>query len=169
VDAAVSDDDVSARADVSSLLDTILGDDIASSDTGAADGSDGSDQADLSDVVSVVDVDGADMTDGSDAADSMDMTDGADNAELPDTCLIPNGKACTTSEDCNERDSWGSQCIEGECNDADFNSEEAQACCDAQYAAGNFGVPGCNPWGPPAPPIDRGYRLADLSDIVGIA
>ena len=101
--------------------------------------------------------------------DTMVADASPDASELPDTCLIPNGKACTTSEDCNERDSWGSQCIEGECNDADFNSEEAQACCDAQYAAGNFGVPGCNPWGPPAPPSDRGYRLADLSDIVGIA
>ena len=213
VDAATAESDVSTRADVSSLMDTILGNDSQSTttDVGTSDGADGSD---LTDVVSGVDTDGADMTDSADAtdladvisredtggadmmdaadmtdaadmSDGADMTDGVDTtddadvmvadaaspdtSELPETCLIPNGKACATDEDCNGPDMWGQVCVDAECHDSDFTSDEVAECCSKQYEAGNFGVPGCNPWGPPAPPADRGYRLSELTAALGIA
>ena len=188
-DAGTLDSDIATQADVSSLLDVILGSDSASPRTDAVagedtDGSDGRDGADLGDVEAIVDIGSTDMADGSDSPDAADVAvagdvqveDDAmvadaspDAGELPETCLIPNGKACETSQDCNEPDMWGEECVDGECHDADFTSAEAQACCDAQYNAGNFGVPGCNPWGPPAPPADRGYRLAHFTDAVGVA
>ena len=205
VDVVSDDSGVSDRADVSSLLDTILGNDSESAvadtrtgiDLGSADGVDGTDGTDVSDVVSIVDVVGSDLSDGNDTTDSVDVADAMNpedvvsvgdasvsndmaasddtgdtdvGSSLPETCLIPNGEACITSEDClDEMQSWGVECIEAECHDSDLTSEEAQACCQAQYAAGNFRVAGCNPWGPPAPPADRGYRLSDLADAIGVA
>ena len=82
---------------------------------------------------------------------------------LPATCYIPTDIACVTYEDCAASEKPTTVCVDGLCNDQDLSSEVAQACCNAQYEAGNFGVPGCNPWGPPAPPVDRGFRLRDFA------
>ncbi|MFT5434321.1 MAG: hypothetical protein ACI9OJ_005034 [Myxococcota bacterium] len=95
---------------------------------------------------------------------------GIDAGPLPEDCLIPNGAACSTATDCQVEDKYSFQCLEGECHEMDITpNAEAAVCCQHQYDAGNFGVAGCNPWGPPAPPLDRGYRLADLANTLGIA
>ena len=145
VDATVGENDIAEAAKAS---DIIL--DIRVADMGVA-----SDLGSRDETIVIADILVADVL--------------PDAAELPETCLIPNGKACSTREDCSEPESWGQECIDGECHDADMSSEAAMACCQAQYEAGNFGVPGCNPWGPPAPPADRGYRLTDFADLVEIA
>lgn len=101
-------------------------------------------------------------------ADAGDVS--IDAGPLPDDCLIPNGMDCSTATDCMVEDKYSFSCVEGECHEMDITpNEEAMACCQHQYDAGNFGMAGCNPWGPPAPPLDRGYRLADLADTLGIA
>ncbi len=78
------------------------------------------------------------------------------------TCYVPNGVVCTTEAECAAAGKVSNVCVDGECNDQDLSSEVAMACCQEQYDAGHFGVAGCNPWGPAAPPEDRGYRLADF-------
>jgi hypothetical protein len=94
---------------------------------------------------------------------------GIDAGPLPEDCLIPNGMACSTATDCEVENKYSFTCVEGECHEMDITPNEvAQACCGEHYAAGSF-PQGCNPWGPPAPPLDRGYRLADLASTLGIA
>lgn len=70
-------------------------------------------------------------------------------------CLQLTGVPCSDAEPCPTDTVL--TCYQGECAEMDITpNADAQACCDEKYAAGEFAAPGCNPWGPPAPPaFDR--------------
>ena len=141
-------DTTPSAADVAAQTDSGLADAAATLDTGAPDTA-------APDTATPADIDAADA--GAVAEDSLV----ADVGAPPESCFIPNGILCSEPADCvDELDNYAGECLEGECHEPDFINEEAQACCDKQYANGNFGAPGCTPWGPPAPPSDRGYSLA---------
>jgi len=69
-----------------------------------------------------------------------------------------------------EPSEWNSglECIDGVCHEGDQFSLAAQACCsgglegeDLPWCEGMGGpMPGCTPWGPPAPPAFDGMTLA---------
>lgn len=54
-----------------------------------------------------------------------------------------------------------SACIADVCHEGDLQNEEAMECCQLAYQDPNaqWPIPGCNPWGPPAPPRWDGRRL----------
>ena len=150
-------------ADVASLLDAILGSD-ASEPPAGVDATVAEDAGSMDAATPPTDV--ADEDSGVPDEDALAETEapdgaGADpDAALPAHCFVFNGTACATPDDCVDESNPGLVCYEGECAAQDYNSEEAAACCARQYDAGVFDTPGCTPWGPPAPPADRGHRLA---------
>ena len=162
-DVVLSED--TSTTDAGEPDDTRVPTDVEQADTsGGLDGTDGRVPADVGSWDDAVD--SGDMDDIDEVVADASM---GDAEVLPESCLIPNGKVCDTNEECNEADMWGAECVDQECHESDQTSEAAMECCGKQYAAGNFGVPGCNPWGPPAPPLDRGYRLAELSGRLEVA
>lgn len=150
--------DVAAPVDV-----TASGDAAGDVDAGAA--ADVAGPPDAADTGAHVDA--AQDTGAMDAATPMDVAAdvGADAAVPTDAhvadagsemgCLQPNGIPCSAVEPCPTDTLL--VCFEGECAEMDITpNETAQACCTAKYQAGEFAAPGCNPWGPPAPPaFDR--------------
>ncbi len=119
------------------------------------------------DVLVMVDAGSADISITVDAVEGDVVLADAGGGEEP-SCLQPNGIMCADEIDCQQEDKGGIICIDGECNEQDLTpNEAAQACCEALYAEGIFGADGCTPWGPPAPPIDRGYRLAEMTNELG--
>ena len=147
--------DIMQDAGADALLDTILGNDVGTEDTQVA-------------------------TEDTQVAPE-DTQVAADTAEPPaeDTaveqasCLQPNEMSCETEADCVVEEKYAILCVDGECHEQDMTPNEvAQACCDAAYADPDMKMlpEGCNPWGPPAPPADRGYRLEELRlQVVGVA
>lgn len=167
--------DANGTADVASLFDTILGTDAPGAGDGLSEGETASGESDIvatgdlvgedgvaaGDVVVAEDVPAAEdvaaVDDASVAADSLDL---GDTAAVAVSCYQPTDIACAAPEDCVIADKGAMACVDGLCNEMDFTpNETAAACCQEQYAAGNFAAAGCTPWGPPAPPVDRGYRL----------
>lgn len=103
-------------------------------------------------------------------------------AELQDT-----GIPCEGNADCSDWTGADTVCTDGKC-ERFMCDDAAEVCYSASCHAGQGhtdpelaakadaccieiwespepptgAVPGCTPWGPPAPPEDRGYRLAEL-------
>lgn len=176
-------DSLAAQPDTAELLDVILGSDSPPSDedSGARVAVDTSpppedsavdpDDAALADAgtdpedVAPVDAGAVDATP---ADATLADTAVADAGTVPDTqqqasCLEPNGTTCTDALDCQEEGKSGVLCVDGECNEQDFTpNDTAMACCQEMYANEVYDAAGCNPWGPPAPPVDRGYRLEEM-------
>lgn len=167
------------------LLDVILGEDAGSvgGDSGAVvadSGGSGEDAgagddggpAPMDAGATIIDEGGA--PDGSggqeDIAASADSTVIEEDAALadagealPEDCLVPNGLMCDAMEDCVEEGKTAVMCVEGQCHEQDITPNEvAQACCFHAYEQG-MSPAGCNPWGPPAPPADRGHRLTEIA------
>ena len=102
------------------------------------------------------------------------------------TELQTTGMACETSEACSDWTGADTVCVDGTCerfacddpsavcysaschagqghSDQEL-SAKANACCNEIWEGPepvNGVVLGCTPWGPPAPPEDRGYRLSE--------
>lgn len=103
----------------------------------------------------------------------------------------PTGATCETAADCADWtgadmvctadgkcemytcEAGAEVCYDGSCHAGQGHQDEtlsklADTCCIEIWESPDpplGAVPGCTPWGPPAPPIDRGYRLSQLLGI----
>lgn len=149
-------------ADVAAPMDVAATGDVAGD---AAAPVDVASPPDAADVAAHVDVaQDAETTDTATPAD-VAADAGTDAVQPTDTqvadagsamgCLQPTGVPCSVADPCPTDKVLA--CFEGQCAEMDITpNETAQACCNAKYQAGEFAAPGCNPWGPPAPPaFDR--------------
>jgi hypothetical protein len=155
-------EDAEESAETSELADSAPGPDTDPGDT-----------AEPTDTTAGPDTQLADASDPSDALDTAqpdsaqpDVLADADAGHTDLGCLQhvkPEIADCVESADCSAEE-W-LVCLDGKCYAQDFTpNQAAQDCCTEQYAQGNFGVPGCNPWGPPAPPA-MALELLELIDL----
>jgi hypothetical protein len=161
--------DIMQDAGADALLDTILGNDVGTEDTQVA--TEDTQVAPEDTQVAPEDTQVA-PEDTQVAADTAEPP-AEDTAVEQASCLQPNEMSCETEADCVVEEKYAILCVDGECHEQDMTPNEvAQACCDAAYADPDMKMlpEGCNPWGPPAPPADRGYRLEELRlQVVGVA
>ncbi|MBR59223.1 MAG: hypothetical protein CMH54_14555 [Myxococcales bacterium] len=72
---------------------------------------------------------------------------------------IPSGTDCSDEVPCDGFQS----CIEGECTTPGMSNDTIANCCGSHYMVDHYGMAGCTPWGPPAPPAYDGSQILRLT------